>query len=410
MGRSKSLGPAAILPAKMMLPDAARSPLSIVAGGPRESPAGSTEDGGPFRSRGTARGYSRNRRLALMLTLLVPLAQLAVISWLIRDHTSDVPNSDEWAMVRLVRATREGHLGLEDFWAFHNTHRVVVPRLTTLALIEITHWHRQILMGFNVAIAVVTGLFLLAAARVTFRSPTFTWLFIVPLSLLVLSMSRYHNWTKPFTDKMWTAFGVALCLWALVVLRRDSTSLATAVSGAFIASLSSIGGFATWIAFLPAVWLRGWRSVAVWVTSAIALIVPYIMDFPANEGTISLNQAPSVGLAFLGAPLGQRDESTAIVAASLSILTSLVLLTGLRLLPPAARNEKQTRATAAWVGLALFALGSGAMIAGGGREGALSSRYHAFSVYWWVALVVVACSLLPAGQASSDWPMMSDER
>ena len=332
------------------------------------------------------------RQALRWLVLLVPVAQLAVILWVIWTRSADVPVNDEWAMTRIVRAVADGELGPGDFWAFHNEHRIVVPRLTTLALIEATGWHRQVLMSFNVLVAVASAWFLLLAARTTFRSSTLTAAFVVPLSLLILSLARYHNWLKPFTDKIWTGFGAALCAYALIARPVTNRRFALAVGAALVASLSSLGGLVAWVAFLPAVWIAGRRFAAIWLACAAATIVPYAVGFPGDaSSSLVLAEVPGTVVAYLGAPLFPDDLVLAQVAGSLGVTLGFGALLAARFLWRPERGDVQC--LVGWVGLALFAGGCALLTALGSREGPLSSRYQALSVLWWGALVAVVATV-----------------
>ena len=192
---------------------------------------------------GSDRRWLAVARAARPLVVLVPLGQVLAILWLVWARSTDVPMSDEWQMVEIVQHADEGELRVGDFWRLHgDAHRLVVPRLTALVLIELTGWHRRVMMTFNVAVVVLTGILLFQAVRETFRSTAVTVALVVPGSLFILSFTRYHNWLKPFTDKIPTAFGVAVCAWALAARPVGPSRFGVAVFGAMIASLSSLGG------------------------------------------------------------------------------------------------------------------------------------------------------------------------
>lgn len=331
--------------------------------------------------------------LALLLAL-TPLAQIVSLLWLIWDRTPDVPWWDEWDTVNFVHAVDVHGLRLADVWAFHNEHRIVIPRLLDLALIEMTHWNRQIEMTVDFLVAVGALTLLLAAVRRSLDSTGALLILTAPLSLLVLSLAAYENFLWAFQITfIATVFGVSLCLWALATRRAGPKGFALAATGAMIASLSSFGGLMAWPAFLPCLWWAGYRRaryLPLWSALAAAVILPYLHGLPHDAPAhLSLRTAARYALAYLGAPAG----GTGILRAQLFALVSLVVTPANVLLY--ARLRRDVRALSGWIGLALFALAVTAVTALGrgsanGVMQALTSRYEAFSGLWWVASAVIA--------------------
>jgi hypothetical protein len=342
----------------------------------------------------TGSRVARAVRAAGPLVVLVPLVQALAILWLIWERSTDVPMHDEWSMVGLVQCADQGSLRAGDFWALNTGgHRVVIPRLTTLALIELTDWHRQVIMTVNLVLVVMTGVLLLQAVRSTVRSPVVTVLLVVLVSLFLFSFTRYHNWLKPYTDKVTTGLGVAVCVWALVAWPVGRRRFSLAVVGALVASLSSVGGLAAWIAFLPAVWGTDRRRVAIWVAIALAVIGAYSVGYPFGEATGAepgdILTIPGYVVGFLGAPIGVKQLGLAQATGLISLVLVVAGLLANQLFGVSSRPGRQS--LAAWTGLALFGLGVATMGALG-REGhneGLASRYTGFSVLWWIGVVVI---------------------
>lgn len=331
------------------------------------------------------------------LVFLIPLLQIAAILWLIWERSTDVVMSDEWSMLPLVQHYDQGTLRVGEFWQLHgNAHRLVIPRVITLLLIELTSWHRQVIMTFNLLIVIVSAVLILRSVRSTFRSTSAMVLSVVPLSIFLFSFTRYHNWLKPFTDKIPTAFGVALCLWALSTRPVGRRHLGIAIGGALIASLSSLGGLAAWIAFAPAVWRLGHRRFGIWIAVAVTTIGAYSLGFPFGADAPTTDSAllriPAYVVGYLGAPIGVRNLERAQVAGVLSVVLLVFNLLVYFLLGRAAKQPDEPIMT--WIGLALFAIGC-AGLTGIGREDnneGLASRYNAFSVLWWVASLVITAA------------------
>jgi hypothetical protein len=79
------------------------------------------------------------------LTFLVLTLPALWVGWLIYRYGVDTPWGDEWDTTRLlVEKMQAGTLGLGDFFAFHNEHRIFFPRVLTFALALFTHWNVRV--------------------------------------------------------------------------------------------------------------------------------------------------------------------------------------------------------------------------------------------------------------------------
>jgi len=326
----------------------------------------------------------------------LPLLSSVGILWLIWTHTHHVPYLD-WETVKLVRHYRDGELVWRDFWYFHNEHRLVIPRMIHLVLIEATNWNRQVEMTFNLGLVLATLLLFWHSARRQGGRKSAAALLAL-FSLIVLSFAQYENLLFTFqTNYLLAVFGGACCLWGLLAPTaptwRSRLHFCLALLGAVIASLSTFAGLTTWVAFLPVVWYRGRLRGAVWCAAAVAIIVPYTNGISAvSQGTLgmalhAMAADPTLPvrymLTILGAPLGYPNAIRAQVAAlvGLGLLTVNVLV--------ARRTPLPWSWARAWGGLALYGLAScGVTMLGraqGGLGFAMTSRYQSFASLWWVA-------------------------
>lgn len=349
----------------------------------------------------TTDGRSRLRRLPwtniiiALFALAVLVGSLARIESLVQNYSTDLPFSDTWQMANISQQYERGRLTFDRLWRPQVVHRLVVPRLQALVIIELTNWDTQVMLKFNLGLVLLTGLLLLAAARNTLPSLRATLIVAAPILLVLLTLGRYHNWLKPFTDKIPTALGAAICVWALSAWPTSRWRFAVAIAGAVYASLSSVGGFATWIAFLPVVFLLNRRWAAIWAAVAIGLAGVYALNLRTGENAPSLGfsliDSTLYGLAYLGAPLGRGlvggSHLPSVIAGAVSLglclVNGLVIWRASRWRPPS---------STVWIGLALFTMGAAAITALGRTEvdAPLSSRYQGISPLWWIAVIMIA--------------------
>jgi hypothetical protein len=189
--------------------------------------------------------------------MLVPAAFILTYRWLIWTQTPTAPYWDEWIYVPLVKHANQGTLSLQEIWALHwFSHRIVIPRLVDLALIQLTSLNRHIMMTFDLGVGVASA----------------TLILVAPMSLLLFSFSQAHDWLAPFQIAfIATAFGVACCTRALLHRPLTWSRFAFALCGALIATLSSAAGLVAWVAFAPSILRAGYASCsfgAAWRSSS----------------------------------------------------------------------------------------------------------------------------------------------
>ena len=80
------------------------------------------------------------KSITKFVKLLLILAPPLLIGILILRNGVDVPVLDEWdGTAPLFEKMADGSLGLGDFYAQHNEHRIFFPRLIFFALGRLTH-------------------------------------------------------------------------------------------------------------------------------------------------------------------------------------------------------------------------------------------------------------------------------
>ena len=338
--------------------------------------------------------------------VLLPVAMAIFILQALWSHTASVPFQDEWDNVPMVHHFLTGTFSLSEVWAFHNQHRIVIPRLIDLMLTVVTHWNRQIEMTVDVAFAALSLWLFFDALKKTLRSNPITWALLIPFSLLMLSFGQFENWLEPFQITfILTIVGVACCVRGLASGRTSIVGFVLAICGAVLAALSSLGGTIAFVAFFPVVLYLGWRRAAVWLIVALGVLIPYFIGFPHSTFNLQLLGIVQYGLTYLGAPLVGWHLEEALISG----LIGLVLAAGSVVIYW--RQHGTLSLMAPWIGLALFGLGVAGMTALGRGTGglvySLSSRYQAFSGVWWVAIFALMAICLTEIPHSFKFPRVS---
>jgi hypothetical protein len=344
-----------------------------------------------FREEGTARERTPLERFwhAIRLaTLLAPLSLVVGLLWVIWARTAHVPYWDEWEIVLLDQHFKQGTMGFHELVMLHTVHRIIIPRLIQLTIINLTNYNRQVEMTFDLGIAAVSACLLFWSVRRTLGSLNATMALVAPLSLLFFSFAQFGNWLAPFQVQfIITTLGVLCCVTGFITRPASRQGFALAVAGALIGSLSGLHGVLIWIAFLPGALFTGARKAAVWIGCAVVVWVLYFHNFPQSPSRLPIRADIGYSLAYLGGPVAYPY----VVRAQIVALLSIVLLLGnvavywLR--------HKTLWPISPWLQLAVFVLGCTQATAQGrvflGLQQALSSRYQSFTALWWIALVVI---------------------
>jgi hypothetical protein len=330
--------------------------------------------------------FGRAVRLAV---LLVPLVLVAAILWVIWTRTGDVPYWDEWEFAGLDHRLWQGTLRFHDIVALHATaHRIILPRLIGLTLSILTNFNRQIAMTFDLGIAIASACLLFWCIRRTLGSLTAALALVVPLSLLFFSLSQFANWFAPFQIQfILTSFGVVCCLSGFVAAPESRRGFALAIVGALIGSSSGLHGVLIWLAFLPGALYAGVRKAVIWIGCAMVVWVLYFQHFPHQPTRLPIGSDVIYTLAYLGGPVEYPDAALALLAGAFSFALLLGNVAAFWW------RHRSLRPIAPWLQLSAFVLGCAQATAQGrvfmGPQQALASRYEAFTVLWWIALVVI---------------------
>jgi len=317
----------------------------------------------------------------------------------------DMPYLDQWEFVPFLEKSLTGTLTVQDFWAQHNEHRLVFPRVIMLALARLTHWDIRCELAVNFLLGVAIFVLLAAQMRVTARSGGLHGEHrLYPLiSVLVFSLSQWQNWflgwqLQEFLSLL-AAQGVVFLLSGPELHRRQ---LPGAAALGIVAAFSFANGMLVWGVGLVLVLMirparREWRAAfpAIWLGTAVLVTVAYLHGYrtpsyhpPVSSLWIHLRDYPAYVLVYLGQPVINWSLRGAAAAGAIGLASWAGLLAWLY-----AKRGTPAQLLAPYLGLGLYALGSAALTGvarvGFGIEQALSSRYITMANPLWAAVIVL---------------------
>lgn len=344
--------------------------------------------------------------------VLLALVPFFALCWKVWKCGLYFPYWDAWHFALfLEKASGEG-VGFGDFWAQHNEHRLLFPRLLMLSLAKLSGW--------NVAWELVTNLCLglgtcLLLCRMVYRSPhtrSYAWYSLPIFSFLVFSWVQMENWVWGWQLQVFLSTAAVVAGASILTGHTlNPWRFLLALCLGIIASFSFANGQIYWIAMAPLVFLAPSLSKEtrliyslLWVAAGVLVIQLYLLDYTKPSVSPSIGavfQSPiqflGYVIVYVGAPItgiftrpawhgvGLPLGAGHFLAGTLG-LGALPLFTVLIL----RRNRQEYPSLLPWAGLALYVLGSATITAAGraamGLEQATTSRYTTIGTLYWCAL------------------------
>jgi hypothetical protein len=336
---------------------------------------------------------------------------------LVYHYGVDMPWGDAWDSTRLLlEKMQAGTLGVGDFFAFHNEHRIFFPRLLTLGLAKLTHWNVRAELLMIWILACVCSLNLWRVAQVTgWRNSRARHWLLLGTNILLLTPLQWENLLWGFQIGFILPLAtMTACLWVAPSLRRPFDFFATMVL-CFISTFSIASGFASWFLTAPLLLLwnrktpargeRSWRLV--WVSVGIVSVCSYFHGFvrpAAHPSPMEAIKHPLLAarfaLAYLGNPFG--SAGTAFKQASIAQMAGaglvIVLLVSVVYLWRCRRDRILMGHSLPWLSLTLIALVNAVLTTFGrvgfGINGAMRSRYVSFAIMMPIGLLFLVSLIL----------------
>ena len=352
------------------------------------------------------------RWLAFLLLLAPALSQL----FLINRYGVDLPYSDQWdAVGRLFAKMDAGTLGIADFFAQHNEHRILFPLLIFYPLARLTHWNvrAELFVIWGIYVLLAWNLWLLMSETGFSLSRKSYWLFFA-ICVLLFSPLQWQN-------QLW-GFQVGFVLPLLFIIaslrialkgRHPWNFIGTILLG-FACTFSIASGFMCWILTLPVLLMRGgtisWRDRkgwwAVWCVAFAGSVALYLHGYVKPSYPVSLweelmspAEAVLYWLTYLGSPFA---FGTALAPVGVSLEAGPVVALGLcgaaAYLWRWRRDASLIARALPWLMFALITVISATLTTigrmGFGIGQALASRYVTFALPLPIGLAVLAVLIL----------------
>ena len=353
-----------------------------------------------------------NSRIWLVAFGLLSIIPAFLLLWYIALFGVNVIFWDEWEVIPLIQKAMSGTLSFSNFFAQHNEHRILFPRIVMLALGGLTQYNTVADMFFSWILMCLTGLLIFYLYRKKFFLGSYPKLLLVflPVSLLLFGFRQYESILWGFTCQMYLMiFGAVATFTLLELSKKIDIWFILCLSSAILATFSFSVGLSVWPAGLLQIFIsekRSLRKAVIWCFAGAVAFTSYFYGYvkpshhpPLNYVLIHPLGAGRYFLTLIGAPFSYDAVTAAVLGLVISLIAILVIVEGY--------NGKLLKGYGVWLSFILFVAISSAATTGGragfGVEQALSSRYTPLTVLGVVGLYFLAVSVsekLPAKSKS----------
>jgi hypothetical protein len=349
------------------------------------------------------------RRLSRLLLIAAPPLLIGLL--IFRDGV-DVPFWDEWdGTAPLFEKMAAGTLGFTDFFAQHNEHRILFPRLIFFGLGRLTHWNirAELFVIWFLALVCLFNIWQMTWHSGWKDSSRSFWI-LFSSSVLLFSPLNHENFLWGFQIGFLLPLAcVTACIWVATYV-RNPFNFVFAIILCSICTFSIASGFTSWLLTTPLLMLAQVRSNsrsfkkwwAIWSCTFLFEMCVYFYGYEksARHPSVwsSLGDPLLAGeyvLVFLGSPFtfGTNLPPVPLGVGMGGLLVLILLICAVYLW-----NKRYDRSLLGeglpWLMLAMVAV-SIAVLTMVGRLGfgptqARSSRYITFAVMLPIALLALA--------------------
>ncbi|MHC5766727.1 MAG: hypothetical protein ACYTXI_14135 [Nostoc sp.] len=235
-----------------------------------------------------------NKTLPLPKTKLLLLVAYSLpfilLFWFVTTFSLNVPFWDDWELATLFSRISNGTANLGDFFAQHNEHRILFPRIIFTILAFSSKWNIKLENYFSLLLALVNFVLLYKIAASTYNknNKILFHLFNFTTCIVNFSLIQYENWLWGFQIS-WFLINTCLILGVFILTVpknwHPNFRLSLASLCCFIASFSLAHGLLSWLALLPSVYLVQGRTkhkkirILVWIVLFAFCVAIYSIGY-----------------------------------------------------------------------------------------------------------------------------------
>jgi hypothetical protein len=201
-----------------------------------------------------AQTLSPSQNRIIFIAYLIPVA---LVIWFISKFSVDVPFYDQWTLVGLFDKVNKGSVTFGDFFALHNEHRILFPKVIFVLFAFASKWNLDLERYFSVFLAIVTFFLTYKISELGYNQDKLSFhLFNILTCFLLFSLLQASSWLLGFQITfLLTNTCLVLAVFILSFPKNMTPNIRLFLSAVccFVASFSSGHGLFTWLAVLPSV-------------------------------------------------------------------------------------------------------------------------------------------------------------
>lgn len=331
---------------------------------------------------------------------LIGIIPLFIIWNIMAEYTISVPFWDNWhGVIPLIIKAYNHSLSIEDFFAEHNSHRLVFTRV--VFLINYLWFSGQalpILMTNFIAQLAQVGIIFLSLRQdpILKNSPIARAILFVLFMFILFPAQAGQVWVWDFLiQQTFSTLFYTIAIYLLTTAPLSNIRFSAAIVISLVATMTSANGLIIWPAGVLGLLLtNNKRFCLLYFIIAVVTIVLYThgvsLPSSATDTSISLYKRIGYFLCFLGSPVSKDSPTVSIFwgLISLIIYTLNYLYYFLR-----DKNTYSTSKMPFWSMLGLITIGSGFLAALGRFDGelniSLSDRYTILCAPYWCSIVII---------------------
>lgn len=142
-------------------------------------------------------GLSYKSKVFLLVFHLLPAVLLL---WFIFNFSVNVPYWNQWELVNLFEKVATNSTTFNDFFAQHNEHRIVFPKVIFVTLAFASKWNIKYELLFSLVLAITNFILLnrIIFNQVGSNANTLTYISNIIICVLIFSFVQYGNWLWGF--------------------------------------------------------------------------------------------------------------------------------------------------------------------------------------------------------------------
>jgi hypothetical protein len=229
----------------------------------------------------------QHRSIGRLAGLLLIAAPPLLTGLLIFRDGVDVPFFDQWdGTAPLFEKMADGTLSFADFFAQHNEHRILFPRLICFGLGRLTQWNVRAELFVIWFLALVCLFNIWQLTRRVVRNDDSFWL-LFPASVLLFSPLNFQNFLWGFQIGFLLPLAcVTACIWVPTYVRHPF-NFVFAIVLCTVCTFSIASGLISWLLTTPLLLLAQIRSNAhsprkwwvIWTCAFLFEVCAYFYDY-----------------------------------------------------------------------------------------------------------------------------------